>query len=98
MPFQKGHKLAKGGKREGSGRKKLSVRAICAKCFEDRIPILCEIADNDKEKATDRIAAVKQLASVGIADKVEVTGENGARQVIEVIYRNKPINHGNDSD
>lgn len=72
MPFAKGHKFAKGGKRQGAGRKPSEVRALCAKAFLDRIPILSEIADSDTASPRDRIAAVLALAKVGIPTQHEV--------------------------
>ena len=88
MPFAKGHKLAPGGRRPGSGRKKLGIRQLCAIEFEKRIPILCEIADSEKQSARDRIAALKELARVGVGDKVDLTS-GGEKLGIEVIYRNR---------
>jgi hypothetical protein len=75
MAFQKGNRLAAGGKRIGSGRKPLAVRQLCAKSFAERIRLLEEIADDAEERATDRIAALALLAKTGIPAQVEDVSE-----------------------
>ena len=76
MPFQPGNKHAQGGKRAMTGPKPLEVRALCAIEFAKRVPILCKIADDKKNRPIDRIAAVKELARVGIGDKMELVGKD----------------------
>lgn len=79
MAAPKGNKFAKGGARPNSGPKKLSVRQLCAAEFEKRVPILCTIADDDKGRPLDRIAALKELARIGVPEKMlhEMTGKDG---------------------
>jgi hypothetical protein len=71
MPFQKGHKLAKGGRREGCGRTPDKIREICARSFTKRIPILRRIADDDTKDDNVRLKAVDMLAKYGLG----TTGE-----------------------
>jgi hypothetical protein len=68
----KGNKFAKGGKRAGAGRKPLKTKELCAVAFTERIPLLCQIADDDEEKTVDRLAALAQLAKVGVPAQAEL--------------------------
>lgn len=75
MPFQKGHKLAKGGARQGAGRKTNAIRALCAKAFADRVPVLGQIIDDPQARPTDKIAALALLGKTGIPSQFENVGE-----------------------
>lgn len=66
MPFQKGHKLAKGGPRPNSGPKPLATRALCHLSFHKRVRVLAQIFDDTALEPRDRIAALKVLASIGV--------------------------------
>lgn len=60
--------LLKGGKRGhrgGSGRPKDAVRQACSKAFEERIQILCKIADNRRTPAETKIRAICALGKFG---------------------------------
>ena len=53
------------GNRGGPGRPRSKVKELSALEYEKRIPLLGEIADDDGEKASDRIRAVDVLGRHG---------------------------------
>lgn len=75
MKFARGNRFARGGKRQGSGRKTLLVRQMCAQSFKKRIRILCQIADNEANAPRDRIAAITLLAKIGLPSQHEVRSD-----------------------
>lgn len=81
MPFEKGNKFGRGGKRAKSGRKSLPVRQLCALEFTARVPILCEIADNADGDPKDRISAIKELARVGLPEQHEIAATMKFNQI-----------------
>jgi hypothetical protein len=78
MAAPPGNKFAKGGKRTGAGRKPLKIRELCAKLFADRLDLVTAIADNPKEAARDRLAALGLLAKYGLGERFELAGDADA--------------------
>lgn len=60
---------------KGGGRRPHRVREVARASFSDRIHILEEIADDEEERSSDRIGALKLLADTGGVDKIALTLE-----------------------
>ena len=65
---------------KGGGRRPHKVREIARASFAARIHILEEIADEEEERSTDRIAALKLLSDTGGVDKIALTLEEQPEQ------------------
>ena len=78
MPFAKGNKFGRHGKQPNAGRKPLKVRQLCARLFADRVQIVAAIADDPKESAKDRLAALGLLAKYGVGERWELAGDADA--------------------
>ena len=65
----------KPGNRGGPGRPPSAIRKKCQDSFEERVPILESIADNDEARDPDRIKAVEVLGKYGGVDKIALTLE-----------------------
>jgi len=59
-----------------AGRPSNAVRAVCSLGFQERIPVLCEIADDKDAKASDRIAAIKVLGQMAGLEHEEKATNN----------------------
>ena len=82
--FQKGNKLARGGRRAGAGRKPSAIRAACAASFDERIRILTGIADDAGAPARDRLAAIGMLARYGLGHKDEADAGGPTVHVVKM--------------
>jgi hypothetical protein len=66
MAFEKGHKLSRGGKRKGAGRKSSKVKALVAQAQ-------AQTEGADAEDATANLAEIKRLAyDPGTGEKVRI--------------------------
>ena len=65
----------KPGNRGGPCRPPSALRKKCQDSFEERVPILESIADNDEARDPDRIKAVEVLGKYGGVDKIALTLE-----------------------
>ena len=66
---------AGGGPQPGAGRPPSKIREAARLAFAERLEVLTGIADGDKERSADRIAAMKVLADTGGVDKIALTVE-----------------------
>ena len=64
---------AGGGPQPGAGRPPSKIREAARLAFAERLEVLTGIADGDKERSADRIAAMKVLADTGGVDKIALT-------------------------
>jgi hypothetical protein len=64
---------AGGGPQPGAGRPPSHIRLVAREAFAKRIPILERIADDEDERSTDRVAALKLLSDTGGVDKIALT-------------------------
>lgn len=74
IPGKNGGRLRNGGTNKGGpGRPKDKVREACALAFEQRIPVLKQIADAKVKDASvkDRLSAMDLLGKYGGLQKVE---------------------------
>jgi len=53
------------GNRGGPGRPRSAIRAAALRAFDERLPLLTAIADNDGQRAADRLKALALLARYG---------------------------------
>jgi hypothetical protein len=66
-PQLHGGALRHGGpNRGGPGRPGSKVQKISERSYVKRMPILAEIADSEEEKASDRIAAIRELGRYAV--------------------------------
>lgn len=78
MPGKNGGRLRRGGTNKGGpGRPPNKVRSACLHSFDQRRKVLEQIADDAKERAADRIAAVKALGQFGMPQQHEHSGPDG---------------------
>jgi hypothetical protein len=92
MPGRNGGSLRRGGgnpKRTG-GHPPSQVREKLRGDFDKRRKILCEIADDPKASASDRLKAVDLLGKYGLGTTVTETDTDG-RDVIRVIREPRPL-------
>ncbi len=76
VPQEHGGALRYGGtSKGGTGRPASKVREAARAAFSERLHILEGMADNEDERTTDRIAALKLLADTGGVDKIALTFE-----------------------
>jgi hypothetical protein len=78
MPFQKGHKFGHHGKQPNAGCKPLKIRALCAKRFNEQIPMIVGIAKDKSNEPRDRLAAAALLARYGVGERFELAGDPDA--------------------
>lgn len=66
IPQPHGGALRRGGTNKGgTGRPPSEIRRAALKSLDKRLQVLDKIADNEKSRDADRIAAIKALASIG---------------------------------
>lgn len=64
------------GHTAGPGRPKNAVYEACRLEFEKRIPILCQIADDETAKHHHRIMAIEKLGEFGGLKKLDITSND----------------------
>ncbi len=84
MDGRNGGKLRRGNP-GNAGRSRSRIKAASALAYEERIPILTAIADNEDEKSGDRIRATEVLGKAGgIMDGRERLDEDLAHEMAAV--------------
>lgn len=81
---------AGGGPQPGSGRPKSVVKAALRLSFEQRIPVLEQIADDAEEQAKDRIRAVDTLgkySELGEPDEKDISQHPDARRFLAAVHQ-----------
>ena len=58
---------------KGGGRQPSKIREAARLAFAERLHVLTDIADNEEERSSDRIGAMKVLADTGGVDKIALT-------------------------
>ena len=61
------------GHRGGKGQPPSKIREAARLAFAERLHVLTDIADNEEERSSDRIGAMKVLADTGGVDKIALT-------------------------
>ena len=57
-----GGRLKTGNPGNHGGRPPSAVRAACLRAFDERIPVLCQLADDERLSAKERLQALEVLA------------------------------------
>ncbi|MDA1104650.1 MAG: hypothetical protein O2956_13760 [Gemmatimonadetes bacterium] len=67
------------------GRPRTRIRTASALAYEERIPVLTDIADDKNEKAGDRIRALDVLGRIGLSDDGDKVNEDLVREMAGVV-------------
>ena len=70
------------GNKGGTGRPPSKIRTKCRDAFEDRLPFLQGIVDDEDERTSDRIKAHDLLGKYGGVDKLTLTVDEQPEQEI----------------
>ena len=73
-----------GTNKGGTGRPTSEIRERCRGSFNERIPILEEIADSKESNANDRIKAIDTLAKYGGVQQIDLTNNGGSFDPVTV--------------
>ncbi len=81
VPQKHGGSLRNGGTNKGGpGRPPSKVRQRCRDSFEDRLPFLEGVVDDDEERMSERLKAHEMLGRFGGVDKVALTVDEQPEQ------------------
>jgi hypothetical protein len=72
---------SKKGNTPGPGRPPSAIRATARMMFDERLPVLSDIAGNRKAKGSDRIRAIDVLGRIGLEQSISIADVRAALEL-----------------